>query len=172
VQKVGAKVYEALKETKNNGNLVEGYKTSWTFSEIVDYGEENVFTDAPEKIQQFSRELDYKTLSDQTYSGLFKKHGEKYAINKDKVAMGVSSDDLRTISEQKIYEVLEKQDKKYPEAPIKKSKAFLAYLAKPDQKQLDDLTKLLGQHRGFNSFGETKSTQILNQFLNAEKKGR
>lgn len=34
------------------------------------------------------------------------------------------------------------------------------------------LTKLLGQHRGFNRFGETKSTQILNQFLNAEKKGR
>jgi ankyrin repeat protein len=94
VQKVGAKVYEILKETKNNENLVKGYKNAWTFSEIVHYGEDNVFTDAPEKIQQFSRELDYKTLSDQTYSGLFKKHSEKYVINQDKIKYPLTKNDL------------------------------------------------------------------------------
>jgi hypothetical protein len=94
VQKVGAKVYEILKETKNDGNLVEGYKTSWTFSEIIYYGgEENVFS-KDEKIEQFCKAIGYKTLSDQTYSGIFKKHGEKYEINKDKVIYPVIADDL------------------------------------------------------------------------------
>jgi len=94
VQKVGAKVYEILKETNNNENLVKGYKNSWTFSEIVNYGEENVFTDAPKKIEQFGKALASKTLSDQTYSGLFKKHGEEYKINQDKVKYPLTKDDL------------------------------------------------------------------------------
>ena len=94
VQKVGAKVYEVLKATKNDGNLVEGYKNSLKFSGIVNYGEENVFRDAHEKIQQFCRELDYKTLSEQTYGGLFRNHNNKYKINKDKAVYGIDPDHL------------------------------------------------------------------------------
>jgi ankyrin repeat protein len=157
VQKVGAKVYEVLKATKNDGNLVEGYKNSLKFSEIVHYGEENVFTDAPKKIEQFGKEIDYKTLSDQTYSGLFKKHGEKYAINQDKVRYPLTADDLEP---SKPLYISDKKDS------IELDKVVYQVLkaTKNDSVELDSIIKVLSGH-----IPESGSSQTL---LNPTSKDR
>jgi hypothetical protein len=66
IQKIASKVYKILKETEQDQN--EG----WKFSEIVSMGlDHNVFVGNNEKINTFCKELEYKTLSQQTYGKLF-----------------------------------------------------------------------------------------------------
>jgi hypothetical protein len=69
IQKIASKVYEILKETKQDDN------GTWKFHEIVYYSSmglgKNVFQDNNENIKQFCQELDYKILSSQTYGGIF-----------------------------------------------------------------------------------------------------
>jgi hypothetical protein len=95
IQKIASKVYKILKETEQDQN--EG----WKFSEIVSYnnslgdsGYLNIFNGNNEKIKQFCRELDYKTLSQETYEGIFSK-----GLLSDSVVVGLEcvKEDAKTL---------------------------------------------------------------------------
>jgi ankyrin repeat protein len=96
VQQIASKVYEILKETKINQESPEDLN----FSDIVHYGQEDNVLKKTANIEDFCKQLDYRTLSDQTYGGIIKKEesadessnesDDEYIINKNKVDLSLT----------------------------------------------------------------------------------